>query len=153
LVHSQIERFSKSNTNILFNIIYTSVLQQFSDLIKIQLQNISKNAANQLDIEISFIRDALSIYETEYSLKVLDNISTYLVKISGFEVSERYNNFKKGIIEDFKKKTKVQLDCFHLKNISFNNIDQLKNDLPLSNNVITRRKSVFGKIKNINNLN
>jgi hypothetical protein len=96
-------------------------------MIKFEIEIISKNAAHQLDIEITFIKKALIKYESKESLLILSNFQEYLIKVSSFDPdSLKYVNIKNDIIKDFTQKTKLQLDCFHIQNDSLNS--QSKNN-------------------------
>lgn len=114
LVHSSVERKAKYYTQAIFEMLNENVTQIFEQYIRFEIDNMSVNAAFQLDIEFEFIQRALKKYNSKKSKnrEILKKLRQYIIESSGFDPGELMERQKQDIIEDFSIKTRVQLDCF-----------------------------------------
>eukprot|EP01080_Neovahlkampfia_damariscottae_P006085 gene6085-10093_t len=117
LIHSEVEKYAKAHTEQIFKTLYEIISQLFEQYIRFELDEISENAAFQLDIEFEFIQRALAKYETNVIVAQFLKLQKHLDQISGYVLNFDDESLKTEIIRDFSEKTRVQLNCFDIKKL------------------------------------
>ncbi len=92
----------------IFTKLYERLLELFFDYVK-NLQVISTNGALQIDIDVSFVRKALTSFETRRSKVIYSSIIKYLQECWSHNKASK---LKEQILDRTTQETQVQLDCF-----------------------------------------
>lgn len=115
LVHSNVDRITKQHTKKIFQKLYEGLGHLFYEYIVHSIDQISANAAFQLDIEFDFMHKALNNYETEKTKKIFNSLKNYLYDCTKYIIDESSKRVKESIINETSMMTRVQLDCFAIR--------------------------------------